>query len=108
MTTRDIVETFKEMYGADVSPTVISNVTDAVHEQIIEWQSRPLDPLYPIVYLDCIVVKIRKNRHVMNQSVYLALGVNTEGHKGYWGYGSKKPKVKILAARAHRASKSRR
>lgn len=87
MTTREIVETFKEMYDADVSPTVISNVTDAVHEHIIEWQSRPLDPLYPIVYLDCIVVKIRKDRQVINQSVYLALGVNMEGHKellGLW------------------------
>ena len=87
MTTREIVETFKEMYDADVSPTVISNVTDAVHEQIIEWQSRPLDPLYPIVYLDCLVVKIRKDRQVLNQSVYLALGVNTEGRKellGLW------------------------
>ena len=60
---------------------MISNVTDAVHEQMIEWQSRPLDSLYPIVYLDCLVVKIRKDRQVLNQSVYLALGVNTEGHK---------------------------
>ena len=59
MTTRDIVATFKEMYGADVSRTLISKVTDAVIEQVKEWQSRPLDALYPIVYLDCIVVKVR-------------------------------------------------
>ena len=59
MTTRDIVATFKEMYDADVSPTLISKVTDAVIEQVKEWQSRPLDALYPIVYLDCIVVKVR-------------------------------------------------
>ena len=52
MTTRDIVATFKEMYDADVSPTLISKVTDAVKEQVIEWQNRPLDALYPIVYME--------------------------------------------------------
>jgi putative transposase len=51
----------KEMYGADVSAALISKVTDAVLEQVVEWQSRPLDAIYPIVYLDCIVVKIRVN-----------------------------------------------
>lgn len=60
MTTREIVATFKEMYSAEVSATLISKVTDAVIEQVIEWQSRPLDAIYPIVYLDCIVVKIRQ------------------------------------------------
>ena len=87
MTTREIVETFKEMYDADVSTTLISKVTDAVLEQVIEWQSRPLDPVYPIVYLDCIVVKIRQDKKVINKAVYLALGVNMEGHKellGMW------------------------
>ncbi len=87
MSTRDIVATFKEMYDADVSPTLISKVTDAVLEQVVEWQSRPLDEIYPIVYLDCIMVKIRHNRQVINKSVYLALGVNLEGHKellGMW------------------------
>jgi putative transposase len=59
MTTREIVATFKEMYDADVSPTLISKVTDAVKEQVSEWQNRPLDSLYPIVYLDCILVKVR-------------------------------------------------
>ncbi len=87
MTTREIVATFKEMYDADVSASLISKVTDAVLEQVIEWQSRPLDELYPIVYLDCIVVKIRQDKQVINKSVYLALGVNLEGHKellGLW------------------------
>lgn len=87
MTTREIVETFKEMYDADISPTLISKVTDSVIEKVIEWQSRPLDPVYPIVYLDCIVVKIRQDKHVINKAVYLALGVNLEGHKellGMW------------------------
>lgn len=87
MTTREIVATFKEMYGADVSASLISKVTDAVIEQVVEWQSRPLDAVYPIVYLDCIVVKIRQDKHVINKAVYLALGVNMEGHKellGLW------------------------
>ena len=87
MTTRDIVATFKEMYDADVSPTLISKVTDAVIEQVKEWQSRPLDALYPIVYLDCIVVKVRQDNTIINKAVFLALGVNTEGHKellGLW------------------------
>ncbi|SQI66471.1 transposase IS1113 [Salmonella enterica subsp. diarizonae] len=58
MTTREIVTTLKEMYDADVSPTLISKVTDAVKEQVTEWQNRQLDALYLIVYMDCIVVKV--------------------------------------------------
>jgi putative transposase len=81
MTTREIVDTFKEMYDADISPTLITRVTNALIEQVIEWQARPLDTVYPIVYLDCLVVKIRQDKHVINKAVYLALGVNIEGHK---------------------------
>lgn len=87
MTTREIVATFKEMYDADVSATLISKVTNAVIEQVVEWQSRPLDSVYPIVYLDCIVLKIRQDKQVINKSVYLALGVSMEGQKellGLW------------------------
>lgn len=87
MTTREIVATFKEMYDADVSPALISKVTDAVKEQVVEWQNRPLESLYPIVYLDCIVVKVRHNGSVINKAVFLALGINTEGQKellGMW------------------------
>jgi transposase-like protein len=87
MTTRQIVETFQEMYGADVSATLVSKVTEAVIDQMTEWQSRPLDPLYPIVYLDCIVVKVRQNKQVIKKSIYIALGIDLEGHKqllGLW------------------------
>ncbi|KAG1716138.1 IS256 family transposase [Enterobacter bugandensis] len=87
MTTREIVATFKEMYDADVSPTLISKVTDAVKEQVTEWQNRQLDALYPIVYMDCIVVKVRQNGSVINKAVFLALGINIEGQKellGMW------------------------
>ncbi len=85
MTTREIVTTIKEMYGADVSATLISKVTDAVIEQVIEWQSRPLDAVYPIIYLDCIAVKILQDKKVINKAIYLALGVNMEGHKELLG-----------------------
>jgi len=87
MSTREIVETFKEMYGADVSASLISKVTDSVIEKVVEWQSRPLEPVYPIIYLDCLVVKIRQDKQVINKAIYLALGVNLEGHKellGMW------------------------
>ena len=87
MTTREIVDTFKEMYDADISPTLISRVTNAVIDQVVEWQARPLDSVYPIVYLDCLVVKIRQDKQVINKAIYLALGVNIEGHKellGMW------------------------
>ena len=87
LSTREIVKTFKEMYGADVSAALISKVTDAVIEQVIDWQSRPLDAIYPIVYLDCIVLKIRLDKQVISKSIYLALGVNIDGHKellGMW------------------------
>jgi putative transposase len=80
MTTREIVTTFN-------SATLISKVTDAVIGKVIEWQSRPLDEIYPIVYLDCIVVKIRQEKKVINKTIYLVLGVNMEGHKellGLW------------------------
>lgn len=87
MSTREIVATFKQMYGADVSPTLISRVTDAIIEEVIEWQARPLDAVYPIVYLDCIVLKIRQDKQVINQSLYLALGIDLDGQKqllGLW------------------------
>ena len=87
MTTRDIVATFEEMYGAEISPTLVSQVTSSVMERVTQWQSRPLDPVYPIVYLDCIVVKIRQDKRVINKAVYLALGINLEGKKellGMW------------------------
>ncbi len=87
MTTREISATFKETYDADVSATLVSRVTDAVIDKVTEWQARPLDTVYPIVYLDCIVIKIRQDKRVINKAVYLALGVNMAGHKellGMW------------------------
>lgn len=87
MTTRDIADSFKEMYGADVSHTLISKVTDAVIDEVTAWQTRPLDEVYPVLYLDCIVIKCHQEKRVINKSVYLALAINSEGHKellGLW------------------------
>ena len=71
----------------EVSPTLISNVTEAVMEEVKRWQSRPLDAVYPIVYLDALVVKIRDAGHVRNRAIYVAIGVNLKGNKevlGLW------------------------
>ncbi|GAD91430.1 putative transposase [Vibrio halioticoli NBRC 102217] len=85
MSTRDIVNAFDEWYGAEISPSLVSRVTNAVIEEIVEWQSRPLDAIYPIVYLDCIVVKIRQDKRIINKSIFLALGINTDGQKELMG-----------------------
>ena len=87
MTTRDIVAAFKDMYDADISPALISKVTESVLVDVLEWQNRPLDEIYPILYLDCIVVKVRQDKRIINKSVYIALAVNMDGKKellGLW------------------------
>ena len=87
MTTREIQGHLEEIYGIEVSPTLISNVTDAVLEEVKLWQNRPLEELYPIVYLDALMVKVRDEGHVQNKAIYVVLGVNLEGQKevlGLW------------------------
>lgn len=87
MTTRDIADAFKEMYGAEVSHSLISRVTEAVIDEVHAWQTRPLDEVYPIIYLDCIVIKCHQEKRVINKSVYLALAINLDGQKellGLW------------------------
>ena len=87
MTMREIQGHLHELYGVEVSPDLISRATEAVVEEVKAWQSRPLDPIWPIVYLDALVVKVRDHGVVANRAVYLALGVNLEGKKellGLW------------------------
>jgi len=87
MTVREIQSHLEEMYGTEVSPSLISSVTDAVIEEVKAWQARPLDTLYPIVYMDCIHVKVRDSGAVRTKAVYLALGINLAGEKellGIW------------------------
>ena len=87
MSTRDIRKTLKRLYGVEVSPDLISRVTDGVVEELAAWQARPLDRVYPIVYIDALVVKVRTNGQVINRAAYLAIGVDVEGRKhvlGVW------------------------
>lgn len=87
LSTRDIQGQLEELYGAEVSPTLISNVTNAVMEDVRAWQSRPLSAVYPILYFDALFVKSRQEGPVNNKAVYLALGINLEGEKellGLW------------------------
>ena len=87
MTVGEIQEHIKEIYETDVSKDLISTVTDGVIEEVNSWQTRPLESIYPILYLDCIHVKARDNHTIINKAVYLAIGVNMEGKKellGIW------------------------
>ena len=87
MSTREIQGHLEEIYGAEVSPQLISTVTDAVAAEVAEWQSRPLEPLYPVMFFDAIRVKVRDQGTVCNKAVYLALGITTDGRKhilGLW------------------------
>jgi transposase-like protein len=88
MTTRDIQEIVQELYGVEVSPTLISEITADLDSEVSTWRSRPLEAVWPIVYFDGIVVHLRgENSRVSQHTVYVALGVNLEGHKellGLW------------------------
>ena len=87
MTVRDISAHLSELYGTEISRDTISTITDAVLEDVAAWRTRPLDPVYPIIYLDALVVKVREDRAVQNRCCYLALGVTCDGERevlGLW------------------------
>lgn len=87
MTTRDIQDHLQEIYGVEVSPELVSKVTDGVQEEVLEFQNRPLDKLYPIIYLDATWEKIKDEGKVINKAIYIVLGVNLHGNKetlGMW------------------------
>ncbi len=86
MTTRDIQAHLSEIYGVDVSPELISRVTDAVHDDVRAWRTRPLERTYPIVYLDALRVNSRQNGKNENKALYLALGINMDGRKEALGF----------------------
>jgi putative transposase len=101
MTVREIQGHLKDLYGTEVSPDLISRVTDAVLEEVKGWQNRPLDSVWPIVYLDALVIKVRDQGTVTNKSAFLALGVNMQGTKevlGLWIEGNEGAKfwLKIM------------
>ena len=87
MTTREIEGHLKEIYGVEVSPTLVSQVTEAISEEVKVWQNRALEAIYGIVYLDALYVKMRHEGRVENRAVYVAIGVDLEGHQevlGLW------------------------
>ena len=87
ITTRQIKQHLEEIYQVEVSPSLISTVTDAVIDEVRAWQSRPLEALYVVVYFDCLMVKIREGAHIVNKAIYLAIGLTREGQKealGLW------------------------
>jgi putative transposase len=87
MTTREIQAHLEEIYGIEVSPALVSNVTEAIQDEVRAWQNRPLEPIYPIVYMDALYVRMRDGGHVQNRAVFVAIGVNLEGNKevlGLW------------------------
>jgi putative transposase len=85
LSTREIQTHLEEIYGVEVSPGLVSNVTDAVVDEIKTWQARGLEPLYPILYLDCLHLKIRSDGTIKTKAVYVAIGVNLEGQKDVLG-----------------------
>ena len=87
MSTRDIQSHLEELYEVEVSPDLISRATAAVLEQVTEWQNRPLAEVWPVLFIDALVVKVRDNGHVRKKSLCVVLGINTEGRKevlGLW------------------------
>jgi putative transposase len=85
MTTREIQGHLEEIYGVEVSPSLIFTVTDAVMDEVKEWQSRPLDAVYPVLYLDALHVKVKAQGRVPNKAIYLAFGFNLSGTKDALG-----------------------
>lgn len=87
MSTHDVQGHLQDMYKVEATPTLISNVTEEVMEEVKTWQNRPLDSVYPIMYLDSIVVKIRENGHIRNKAIYVVTGITMQGNKevlGLW------------------------
>lgn len=85
ISTRDIEDHLKAIYGIDVSPSLVSRITDKIMPQATEWQSRPLDKIYPIVFLDAIHFKVRKDNRIISKAAYTVLGINIEGQKDILG-----------------------
>ena len=87
LTTRDINEQIQELYGIEVSATMVSNITDQIIPEIKEWQERPLDDVYPFVFIDAVHFSVREDNHIVKKAAYIALGINQEGFKevlGIW------------------------
>lgn len=85
LSTRDIEKHMQDIYGIDISPTMVSKITDKILPMITEWQSRPLERIYPIVFLDAIHFKVRQDSRIVNKAAYSVLGITLDGHKDILG-----------------------
>ena len=85
MSLADIKLQLKELYEAEVSESLISKVTDGIIDEVRIWQNRPLESVYPIVFFDCLIVKVSQDKRIINKSVYVALGIDTSGRKDILG-----------------------
>jgi hypothetical protein len=117
LTTRNIQARLDEVYGVSVSPALISNITDVVQDEIVMWQTRPLDAFYAIIYVDALAVKVRDGGMVQNKAAYLAVSVDADGFKhmlGIWlggGEGSALRKLEqeiVFSTVSHRARRESR
>src|SRR5512134_1461308 len=109
MSVREIQGHLRELYGIDVSPDLVSAVTDAVLDEVTEWQNRPLEALYPLIFFDAIRIKVRDEGTVRNKAVYVALGVRPDGTKEILGLWIEQTRGRqILAPRHERAEEPRR
>ena len=109
MTTRDMQAQLQELYGVEVSPTLISHVTEAVMDEVRQWQTRPLEAVYPIVYVDCLMVNVRENQRVLNKALAPFAGGHLGGTEGTAGHvDGPSGGSQILVVSAHRVAKPRR
>ena len=97
MSVRDIARHVRQTAGVDLSPDTISRVTDGALEQMREWQHRPLEPFYPVIYIDALVAKVRDGAAVRNKAVNIAVGIDDTGPSGCWASGSRPPRARAKA-----------
>ena len=102
MFVEDIQKHIADMYALDISEGSITNITDKLIPELRAWQQRPLDAVYPFVWLDAIHYKIKDEGRYVNKAVYTVLGLNTEGHKELLGLSIRKRRCQLLAQRTHR------
>lgn len=81
MSTRDIHDQIQELYGMELSAEMVSKITDRILPEVKEWQSRPLNPVYPFVFMDCIHYKVREDGRILSRAAYIVLGITADGYK---------------------------
>src|SRR5262249_26046971 len=110
LSTRDIQAHLEELYGTEMSPTLISAVTDAVHDELSAWQNRPLESIYAVIWLDALVIKVRDQGVVQNKAAHVAIGLTLDGRKevlGLWLESTEGAKfwLRVLTELRHRGVK---